>query len=268
MIESVKQENRPKSAQIYHQGLIKILVEYQVKSKGLEWKEFMHKNHFTEQLIDIQDRVEQESRSMMNSPLYPMTRARNMAMHETETSFMYVHRNRTSIDLEEEVEAYSPRKPEEQDIAQEPLERDSIYNDAGESLMKTTQDFEKEIHLAKIQDLTDHIEISKIVEKQLKTENKAHKKDNAKLIKTNEKLQEEVSRLKRRNELLSKQAFKWLKDKNMWQAKYEKQKVKAAMFRAKHESGFDCLDRETATGTTSTSEGRRSKRSKQAWGHA
>ena len=79
---------------------------------------------------------------------------------------MSVPRNRNSIDFEKEVEAYSPRKPEEQDMAQEPLERDSTYdNDAGESLMKTTQDFEKEINLAKIQDLTDQIEISKIVEK-------------------------------------------------------------------------------------------------------
>lgn len=41
-------------------------------------------------------------------------------------------------------------------------------------------------------ELTDQIEIRKILEKQLKTENKAHKKDNAKLIKTNEKLQEEI----------------------------------------------------------------------------
>ena len=88
--------------------------------------------------------------------------------------------------------------------------------------MKTTQDFEKEIHLAKIQDLTDQIEISKIVEKELKSENKAQKKDNEKLMKTNEKLQEEIIRLKRRNELLSKQALQWLKDKNMWKDKYEK----------------------------------------------
>ena len=87
-------------------------------------------------------------------------------------------------------------------------------------------------------------------------------------MKTNEKLQEEISRLKRRNEFLSKQAFQWLKDKNMWKAKYEKQKVKEAMLKAGQESEFDCVNREPATGTASTSEGRRSKRSKQAWGHA
>lgn len=54
----------------------------------------------------------------------------------------------------------------------------------------------------------------------------------------------------------------------MWQAKYEKQKVKAAMLKVKQESKFDCLNRETEIGIASTSEGRRSKRSKQAWGHA
>jgi len=264
MVETVKQENKPKATQVYHQGLIKILVEYQVKEKGLDWKEFMHKHHFTEHFVDIQDKVEQEDRSMMNSPFYPRTRAKKLAMHEIDTSIS-VPRTRNSVDFEKEVEAYSPRKPEEQ----EPLERDSIFdNDAGESLMKTTQDFEKELNLAKIQDLTDQLEISKIVEKQLKSENKAQRKENAKLIKTNDKLQEEISRLKRRNELLSKQAFKWLKDKNTWQAKYEKQKVKAAILKAKQESELDYVNRETDTGTTSTSGGRRSKRSKQAWGHA
>ena len=233
----------------------------------------MSKNQFIEQINEAQDKIEQENRSLMNSPLYPRTRAKNMAMQETEISFMYIprrFRNKSPIDLDKEVEAYSPRKQEENDIAQEVLERDSSYDDdaAATSLMKTTQDFEKEINLAKIQDLTDQLEISKILENQLTGENKTHKKDNAKLIKTNEKLKEEVGRLKRRNELLSKQAFKWLKDKNMWQAKYEKQKVKEALFRDRHESGFDCLNRETATGTASTTEGRVSKRSKQAWGHA
>ena len=74
--------------------------------------------------------------------------------------------------------------------------------------------------------------------------------------------------MKRRNELLSKQAFNWLKDKNMWKAKYEKQKVKTAMLKVKPGTEFDCVNRDTATGTTSTSEGKGSKRSKQAWGHA
>ncbi|MCY6524732.1 hypothetical protein, partial [Actinobacillus pleuropneumoniae] len=82
--------------------------------------------------------------------------------------------------------------------------------------MKTTQDFGRELNLGRIIDLTDQLEISKILEKQLKEENKANKKDNAKLVKANEKLNEELGRLKRKNDLLSKQAFKWLKEKNMW----------------------------------------------------
>lgn len=58
----------------------------------------------------------------------------------------------------------------------------------------------------------------------------------------------------------------------MWQAKYEKQKVKAALFRERDDSGLDCLvsaaQQEASTGTTSTTERRRSKTSKQAWEHA
>jgi len=35
MIETAKQEQRPKATQVYHQGLIRILVEHQVRSQGL-----------------------------------------------------------------------------------------------------------------------------------------------------------------------------------------------------------------------------------------
>lgn len=209
----------------------------------------------------------------MNSPLYPRTRAKqqnNMAMQENETSVMSIprrFRNKSPIDLDKEVETYSPRKQEENDIAQEVFERDSSYDDAEtSSLMKTTQDFEKEINLGRIRDLINQLEVSKIMEKQLKEENKASKKDNTKLVKANEKLNEELGRLKRKNDLLSKQAFKWLNEKNMWQAKYEKQKVKAALFRERHDLGLDCLvkaeQQEASTGTASTTERRRSKRNK------
>ena len=215
----------------------------------------------------------------MSSPLYPRTRAKqqnNMAMQENETFVMSIprrFRNKSPIDTEKEVDTYSTRKKVENDIAQEECERDSLYDDTtAVSLIKTTQDFEKEINLGRIRDLTDQLEISKILEKQLKEENKASKKDNAKLVKANEKLNEELGRLKRKNDLLSKQAFKWLKEKNMWQAKYEKQKVKVALFRERHDSGLDFLARaaqqEASTGTASTTERRRSNRNKQAWGHA
>ena len=45
MIETMKNKTKPKEAQIYHQGLIKILVEYQVRTKGIVWKEFLVQNH-------------------------------------------------------------------------------------------------------------------------------------------------------------------------------------------------------------------------------
>jgi len=260
MIETVKHEHRPKARQIYHQGLIKILVEYQVRSQGIVWREFMSKNHFIEQVNEVQDKTKQENKGLMNSPLYPRTRAKqhnNMAIQEDETSIMSIprrFRNKSPIDVDKEVETYSPRQHEENDIAQEIFERDSSYNDtAAPSLMKTTQDFENEINLGRIRALTNQLEISKNLEKQLKEENKTNKKEKAKLVKANEKLNEELGRLKRKNDLLSKQAFKWLKEKNTWQAKYEKQKVKAALFREKHDTGLDCLVRaaqqETSTGT-------------------
>ena len=81
----------------------------------------MSRNQFIEQVHEVQDKTEQENRGVLNSPLYPRTRAKqqnSMAMQENETSVMSIPRNRNSIDFEKEVEAYSPRKPEEQDIAQ------------------------------------------------------------------------------------------------------------------------------------------------------
>ena len=58
MIETVKHEHRPKAGQIYHHGLIKILVEYQVRSHGIVWREFMSKNQCTKQINEVQDKVE------------------------------------------------------------------------------------------------------------------------------------------------------------------------------------------------------------------
>jgi len=55
MIETVKLEHRPKPGQVYHQGLIKILVEYKVRTQGIVWGEFLSKNHFVEQVNEIQN---------------------------------------------------------------------------------------------------------------------------------------------------------------------------------------------------------------------
>lgn len=90
------------------------------------------------------------------------------------------------------------------------------------SFVKNTQDLENELHLRKIKELIDQLEINKILEKHLEEENKASRKNNAKLVKENEKLTEEIGKLKRKNDLICKQAFKWLKERNMWKGKYEK----------------------------------------------
>jgi len=92
--------------------------------------------------------------------------------------------------------------------------------------------------LSKIKELIDQLEINKILEKHLNKENKEYKKNNAKLVRENEKLNEEVGKLKRKNDLLCKQALKWLKDKNMWKNKYEKQKVKATIYKEEHSMGI------------------------------
>ena len=52
MIENVKSETKPKEAQIHNKGLIKILVEYQLKTKGVMWREFLTQHQFAEKIIE------------------------------------------------------------------------------------------------------------------------------------------------------------------------------------------------------------------------
>lgn len=170
-------------------------------------------------------------------------------MQENEVSIVSIprrFRNKSPTEIyrkEKEVKLVNTCSIED-DIEQEALERDSYYDDAtASSLIKTTQQLEKEINLGKIRELRDQLEISKILEKHLKEENQASKNNNARLVKENERLNEEIGRLKRKNDLFFKQTFKWLKEKNMWKAKYEKQKVKTTLYREGHDSGMDYLIR-------------------------
>lgn len=155
-------------------------------------------------------------------------------------------------------------------MEKEALEKDSYFeNVEATSFAKDTQELEKELHMSKIKELTYQLEINKILENHLKKENKACKKNNAKLVRENEKLNEEVGKLKRKNNILCKHEFKWLKDKNMWKNKYEKQKVKVTIYKEEHSMGIDYMleaaqQAASGSGTRFTIEVRRSKRKKQA----
>lgn len=136
----------------------------------------------------------------MSSHFYPRTRVKkknNTTMQENEVSIMSIPRrfrnkSPTEINSKEKevqlVDTCSTRKQVEDAIEQEALERDSYYDDATTvELIKTTQELEKEINLGKIRELTDQLESNKILEKHLKEENQARKKNNARLVKENEK---------------------------------------------------------------------------------
>lgn len=97
MIEIVKNKTEAKEANIYHCGLIKILVEYQVRNKEILWNEFLTKNHFEYQLTGNEERLEQlhVTKSIMNSPLYPGIRLKKKQdgiMIEKEKSFLTIPR--------------------------------------------------------------------------------------------------------------------------------------------------------------------------------
>ena len=66
MIESINSEIKPKEAQFIHQGLIKIIVEYQMKTKGVVWKDFLTQHQFEEQIIEEKFKPVHETKSIMN----------------------------------------------------------------------------------------------------------------------------------------------------------------------------------------------------------
>lgn len=79
MIEIVKNKTRAKEANVYHCGLIRILVEYQVRKNEILLNEFLSKNNFEDLLTGNEERIEKlhVTKSIMNSPLYPRTRLKN-----------------------------------------------------------------------------------------------------------------------------------------------------------------------------------------------
>ena len=122
----------------------------------------------------------------------------------------------------------------QQEVYENLVERDSYFdNDEIEatSVAKDTKEEEKDQKLSRIKELTGNLEVSRIMKRHLKRENETYKTNNEKLIKENEKLSEEVGKLKSNNNILYIQAFRWLKEKNSWKVKYEKQKVKASFYK-------------------------------------
>ena len=88
--------------------------------------------------------------------------------------------------------------------------------------MGEERELQQEEHLKKIKELTRELEVNKILENHLKKENKMYKEKNKNLIKENEKLTKNPSKLETKNTLISKQAYRWLKEKKTWQYKYER----------------------------------------------
>ena len=120
----------------------------------------------------------------------------------------------------------------QQKVYENPIDRDSYFwNNEVEntSVSKNTKDEDQ--NLSRVRELTDSLEIRKIMERHLKEENETYKIINEKLFKENEKISEEVEKLKTKNNILCTQAFRWLQEKNSWKAKYEKQKVKTSIYK-------------------------------------
>lgn len=79
------------------------------------------------------------------------------------------------------------------------------------------------------------------MERHLKRENETYKTNSENLIKENEKISEEMGKLKSKDNLLYIQSFRWLKEENSWKDKYEKQKVKISIYKEEQCKDMDSL---------------------------
>lgn len=116
-------------------------------------------------------------------------------------------------------------KKMQREVYEEPLENDSYFDNVevgATSYAKDTREKERELHLNKIKELTKKLEVSRIIERNLKKEKKMYKKNNERMIKENEKLNEKIGKLETKNTILSKQAYRWMNDKNTCKYKYER----------------------------------------------
>lgn len=127
----------------------------------------------------------------------------------------------------------------ENGVQEERMEKGSYFEDP---LIKATsshayvKEVREELHtkedLKKITNLIDEIRDSKIIERYLKKENKMYRANNNKMAKENKKLEKQVKNLETQNMLISRKAYRRLKEKKLWQYKYEKKKVKVVIYKA------------------------------------
>jgi len=68
-----------------------------------------------------------------------------------------------------------------------------------------------------------------------------YKENNSSIVQENKKLNKKIKKLETQNMLISKQAYRWLKEKKLWKYKYEKRKVKVAIYKAEEHEGIHIL---------------------------
>ena len=222
----------------------------------------MVQHHIEEKTTEEKFEQMHVARSIMKSPMYPRTRSKkkhDSGMIEKERSFLFVPRRPRKKMQEEPTEKEKYQQVEivelptiskevnkilqrmEGEVQEELLEKDSYFEHAwigdtsSHSFSKETVGEERELHqeehLKKIEELTRELEVNKILERHLKKENKMYKQNNKNLIKENEKLYKKTNILETKNILISKQAYRWLNEKNTWKYKYERQKVMATIYK-------------------------------------
>ena len=94
---------------------------------------------------------------------------------------------------------------------EDPIDKDSYFeNNEVEAASVSKYSKGEDQNLFRIKELNDRFKISKIMERHLKEDNENYKLTNEKLVKENEKISEEMGKLKNKNNLLYTQAFGWL----------------------------------------------------------
>lgn len=91
----MKSKTETKETHIYHQGLIRILVEHKIKSKGLAWKESLAQHQIEEKRVEEKFEQIHKTRRIMNYLLNMRTRSKKQQdsiMIENEKYFLSITR--------------------------------------------------------------------------------------------------------------------------------------------------------------------------------
>ena len=244
MSKTIQKQKGNEDKSLYHFGLIKILIEFEVQRRGKTWKEFLVAN----QIKDGEDEQEQQEhsgfmldideeipeRKSSNAPPHSSSvrtrRMREEAAQKIEQDKIFttytrrsrrIQKTQTQEDQPEsnahapmdiESSAHSQPRPE----AEMEVESNNRQGKESPPVNKKQRRLEKQI-----EKLKEELMEANMLEKVIKKENEMLRAQSKKTQQKNEKLKEQIKELKTEQTKICKWATKWYTQKKVLKEKYK-----------------------------------------------